>query len=436
MNKRLLFIALFIANSLHPLAQNGWKICTAPVFKSRVDDIFMIHGQTGYAVCGDGQIVKSTDSGNTWRTIFRDTNMYFRSVEFINEQIGFVGGFPFKGVHQNIFLKTLDGGNTWHDLTPNIAPRARGGICGLAVADSNTIYGCGNWFTDSAYIIKSYDGGFSWIIMDMRPYATSLIDLYFTSKDTGFATGRAGIKYGDPSSAIILYTTDGGITWTKKFENNDDNEYCWKIQRLTDKVYFASIQDYNPADSNKPSILKSVDGGMSWTKYFVRDSIYNIEGIGFIDSLKGFTGGGKEGSFESVDGGKTWIPNSICPYMDRVFRVSDNVLFATGFQIWKYERGTNVNTVPIPGPSYIYLKCYPNPVSGFLEIDFTLSRATRAVLNIYDGQGKTVRQIVNADEAAGGYHYSINTGNYANGVYYVLLRTHEDKQAVKVIVNH
>jgi hypothetical protein len=175
---------------------------------------------------------------------------------------------------------------------------------------------------------------------------------------------------------------------------------------------------------------------MSWTKYYVRDSLYNIEGIGFIDSLKGFTGGGKNGSFESNDGGRTWNASTICPYMDRVFRVSDSVMFATGFLIWKYERGKNGNAGQTSAPQYIYLKCYPNPVSGVLSIDFTLSRSSRAVLVIYDAAGRAVMQIVNADEPAGGYHYSINTGNLAIGVYYVLLRTHEDKQAIKVIVSH
>jgi photosystem II stability/assembly factor-like uncharacterized protein len=74
MNKKLLFTATFITVSLCSPAQNGWRICTAPSFSSRIDDIFIINNRTGYAVCGDGQIVKSIDSGNTWKTIFRDTN--------------------------------------------------------------------------------------------------------------------------------------------------------------------------------------------------------------------------------------------------------------------------------------------------------------------------------------------------------------------------
>src|ERR1700761_6494022 len=108
MNKNLLFIVIFTVLSLSTLAQSGWKVCDAPHFSNRVDDIFIINNSTGYAVCGDGQIVKSIDSGNTWKTIFRDTNTYFRSVEFINEQKGFAGGFPIKGIYKDIFLNTVD----------------------------------------------------------------------------------------------------------------------------------------------------------------------------------------------------------------------------------------------------------------------------------------------------------------------------------------
>jgi photosystem II stability/assembly factor-like uncharacterized protein len=430
MFKKLRFTILFISVSLGSLAQNGWTVCAGATFSSRVDDIFIINSRTGYAVCGDGQIVKSLDSGNTWTKIFQDTNIYFRSVEFINEQKGFAGAFPSRNIYKDIFLKTLDGGVTWTDLTENLAPIARNGICGLSVADTNTIYGCGNWYTDSAYIIKSTDGGDNWQLISMYPYASSLIDMYFINKDTGFVTGKSRDLQ---NTAIILYTTDGGSTWTTKYRNTTHNEYCWKIQRLTNLIYFASIEDLNPV---KPGILKSTDGGMSWKKYYVRDSVYNIEGIGFIDSLKGFTGGDADGSFESDNGGQSWKASSVCPLMDRVFKVSDSVLFATGDQIWKYEKWKNVNTGPVIYPRYIDLKCFPNPVNNILTIHFTLTRSTRAVLNIYDAGGRTVKNIINENKPIGNYQTLVNTDNLPDGVYFVLLKTHEDKRIVKVIVRH
>src|ERR1051325_3702611 len=163
MKTKLFLTAVFVFISLNIFAQGGWTLCNAPVFGNRVDDIFMVDTQIGYAVSGDGRIVKTTDGGNNWITLNQDTNIYCRSVEFINTQKGFVGGFPLAdSITNNVFRRTTDGGANWTDLTPLIDTHAKGGICGLAIPDSNTIYGCGNWYQDSAYIIKSIDGGNTW----------------------------------------------------------------------------------------------------------------------------------------------------------------------------------------------------------------------------------------------------------------------------------
>src|SRR5258705_1261367 len=337
-----LVIAFMLLSSFSSFAQTGWKICNGPAFTSRIDDIFMLNTQTGYAVCGDGKIVKTIDGGENWFIVLQNDSIYCRSVEFINTQKGFVGGFPrgFPRVGPNILRRTTDGGTTWTDLTTLIDPRARAGICSLAVADANTIYGCGVWFNNAGYIIKSADGGNTWSFIDMSGYATSLIDMYFISKDTGFATGSglAPLK-----TAVILYTTNGGLSWTYKFQNSTMSEYCWKIQKLTKQIYFASIEDLiNVA----PKILKSVDGGMTWKAYQVSPVAFDIEGIGFIDPLHGWTGGGGNKSFESKDGGITWDSVNVCPYMELEFKVNDTMLFATDLRIWKYKGAGIYRAIP------------------------------------------------------------------------------------------
>src|SRR5205085_715112 len=151
-----------------------------------------------------------------------------------------------------------NGGLSWEDLTPLLDPRAIKGICGLSIASPTVIYGCGNWYQDSAYIVKSIDGGDSWQFIDMSTYATSLIDMYFISPDVGFATGKGVMPL---QTAVILYTEDGGASWTYKFQNDIASEFCWKIQQLTPDTYFASIEDFGVTPSK---ILSSSDGGMNW----------------------------------------------------------------------------------------------------------------------------------------------------------------------------
>jgi photosystem II stability/assembly factor-like uncharacterized protein len=423
--KLLLLPCLLI--SFFPFAQNGWKVTNTPGFAGRVDDIFMVNTQTGYAVSGDGKIVKSTDGGENWSTLLQNTSVYCRAVEFINTQKGFVGGFPNMGGTTNILRRTTDGGATWTDLTPLIPQRSRQGICGIAVADANTIYAGGNWFRDSAYIIKSVDGGDSWSLIDMSMHATSIIDLHFVNKDTGFATGK-GLK--PLESAVIFYTTNGGQTWTNKYMGTTQKAFVWKFQRLTKRILFASVEDLTPVPAK---VLKSVDGGMNWLEMKVSQTYYDIEGIGFIDPLHGWTGGSANKSFETKDGGVTWDSVAICPFMNRVFKVNDTMMFASGNTIWKYK-GEGIFP-PIPTQRYAQMVCYPNPVKDVLTIDVSLARDNRVWLVLLDGSGRQVKMIENADRNRGSYQYYVNTAHLPEGMYYVILKTHDDKGYAKIVVS-
>jgi photosystem II stability/assembly factor-like uncharacterized protein len=429
--KKYFITVLSVLFSLSIYAQSGWTLCNAPAFGNRVDDVFMVDTQVGYAVSGDGKIVKTTDGGDNWFLVSLDSNVYCRSVEFINTQKGFVGGFPLiDSITDNVFRKTTNGGASWTDITPLLDARARGGICGLAIPDSNTIYGCGNWYEDSAYIVKSIDGGNTWSFIDMHTYATHLIDMYFLNKDTGFATGTGLAPIQSP---VILYTTDGGQNWIYKYQDTIVG-YCWKIQHLEDQIYFASIEDGSPVPAR---ILKSTDGGMSWNVHVVYPNPQNIEGVGFIDSLKGWTGGGPYFSFESNDGGYTWDTIPVCLAMNRVFKVNDTLLFASGNNIWRYNMSaTGIFSLSPQLAQYAYVNCYPNPAGKNLSIDLSLSKTTHAMIVLLDETGKRVKVIDNTNKAKGVYKYQVDTGKLSPGIYHVVLKTHEDNQAVKVIVSH
>lgn len=423
-----LILSLFIFSSV--ITQNtGWKICNAPPFNSRVDDLFMLNTQTGYAVCGDGKIVKTINGGEDWNLLLEDNSIYCRSVEFINTQKGFVGGFPRAGNNgTKILRRTTDGGATWTDLSPLLHRRARKGICGLAIPDENTIYGGGNWFEDSAYLVKSTDGGNTWSFIDMMPYATSIIDLSFINKDTGFATGKGP---GPQETAIILYTTDGGANWTTKFLNDVPSEYCWKIQRLTKRIYFASIEDL---PRRSPKILRSDDGGMTWALHLADTAPYNVEGIGFIDPLHGWMGGDNNYSFESTDGGITWYRVGVCLSMNRVFKVNDTMLLASGSQIWKYS---SEGIYPaVPAQRFVSLLTHPNPVNDILTINISTTIATRVLIQLYDVSGHRIKMIDNTNRQKGSYQFYVNTEQLPPGVYNVVLKTHEDKMHSKILVVH
>lgn len=411
-------------------AQSGWVSCNTPTFQNRIDDLFMANNQIGYAVCGDGKIVKTVDSGVNWSLIAFDDSVYCRSVEFTSTLKGFVGGFPtHQTICDNILRETTDGGATWTDLTPLLNPYARNGICGLAAPDSNTIYGCGNWYQDSAYIIKSTDGGSTWSYIDMHLFASSLIDMYFLNKDTGFATGKGPLPL---ETAVILYTTDGGATWVNKFQDTAATEYCWKIQRLDSMNYFASIENF----TNQPvHILRSVNGGMTWSLFSVQQGPYDIEGVGFLDSLHGWTGGDFSYAFETFDGGVTWDTIYTLEWFNRFFRMNDSVAFAAGFRIWKYNpTATGVNSPPTP--TYSTLSATPNPADENITLQYSVAQPTRVTILLCDVNGKIISNVENALKPEGEYLTHINTSALASGTYLVVMKTYEDKQIMHIVVAH
>jgi hypothetical protein len=254
----------------------------------------------------------------------------------------------------------------------------------------------------------------------------------FVNKDTGFVTGTGPLPM---QTAVVLYTADGGQTWAYKFQDTIPSEYIWKIQRLTDKIYFGNIERQTTEASR---IIKSVDGGMTWTVHVVAATCQFLEGIGFIDSLKGWAGGWGATNFESNDGGITWDSIAVCPWMNRVFKVNDTLLFASGKKIWKYNALiTAVKPVPAWDVTpFVTLDCHPNPANEFLTINVSLHVSTHVLLLLLDEKGNRIKIVDSSNKFRGDYQYALDAAHLSPGVYYLTLKTHEDERIQKLVVSH
>ena len=93
--------------------------------------------------------------------------------------------------------------------------------------NDSVIYGVGR-VRGPVYFLKSTDRGESWYTQNMLQYAADLMDIYFTSVDSGFIVG-GNVAPNENSNGIILHTTDAGTTWTNVFTSSQIGEWCWKI---------------------------------------------------------------------------------------------------------------------------------------------------------------------------------------------------------------
>ena len=126
-----------------------------------VRSVFFTDLDRGYASCGNGDILETTDGGITWTKVSTVTNKYLRSVFFTNASTGFAVG-------DNEILKTRDGGATWgHQEMP-----LSGNLFSVYFPNADTGYSVG----DSGLIIKTTNGGM--LSLDEEITSSNYLKLY------------------------------------------------------------------------------------------------------------------------------------------------------------------------------------------------------------------------------------------------------------------
>lgn len=404
---------------LSTVASAQWYIAPNLPSASRYDDIVFINQTEGWTINSNGEILHTFDQGQTWN-IQIDTDKYLRSIEFADQNIGFCGSLD------SSLYKTTDGGLNWTDISNNINPKPPG-ICGLSAPNTNTIYGCGIW-SSPAFIIKSTDSGNSWTNIDMSAYATALVDIEFTSVDTGFVVGTA-----NPASdgGIILHTTDGGLTWTTKFITNVSLDYVWKIQSPDGINFYASV-DAVPVTNNL-RILKSTDSGDTWVMDTILNNYVYTQLVGFINPDHGWLGAGLN-LFETIDGGVTWNNTAVGSSYNRFYKLNNNIAFLTGAKLYKYEEN-NVGVETLTEHNEVHeLVVSPNPASDFIQIELKLNSKTKAQLMLINMQGQILNTFLDDVKSPSTHSFTYKIKNLTAQTLFLILKCNEGLVYRKILI--
>jgi len=314
--------------ALRRVTKYQWQLLqNSPVANSRTDDIWFFDELTGWLVNSSGYVCKTEDAGANWTPkFFLAPNLpsfpYLRCMSWANRQIGWFGAVTGVDVDSitspSQFIRTLlhqttDGGETWKPVE-NLPEGSPGGICGFHAVNERVAYGSGT--NDPGLpgpaIIKTMDNGANWELIDMRKHASNLIDIYFFDENNGFVVGGLNdenckidkkaypaprlSRYGKVKP-VILRTRDGGKSWTNTAAGIKDfecGEWGWKIQFLNKTHGFIALENFRNA-----SILVTTNGGDSWVRKHVAKNqdpsspaINNdLEGIGFVNERQGWVGG-------------------------------------------------------------------------------------------------------------------------------------------------
>lgn len=423
--KKKYLLLLLASSSL--LAQPEWHALTSittNITTNRFDDVFFLNENLGWAANGaSAAVYKTVDGGANWilqlaeQTPQLPGNHYFRNIEFLNENIGFLGTL------NNKFLKTVDGGTNWTIITNlETIPAA---ICGIDCVGTSTVYACGSYFSMTPYILKSVDSGENWQYINMGAYAEGLVELLFVDENLGYASGKAA------TGGTILKTTDGGVTWTEIYNTGLAGEYVWKLQILgsNPNCIFGSVESI-PETPGK--LIRSLDNGISWVSHNVPET--DIQAVGFLTETHGWMGGHSSPFLETNDGGETWTDIGLGSNLNRIFFVNDNLAYASGSGIYKFSDQSLGNAnFQEQARKLLKASVAPNPVKDKLTLTVEFIDNDHVVLELYDATGKRVKELQRDDiSKASKKTYSFDFP-YPSGTYFLNIHTNTGRQSVKFI---
>lgn len=380
--------ALALLAAVPASAQPTWvELNDSPFNDYRSEDIWFANANLGWAVDGDGRVHRTTDSGATWAQT-ASVGGYLRSVAFVSPTVGFVGTV---GSIRKLY-ETRDGGRTFVNISSRIQP-ATHGICSLVAVNEEVVYGAGT-YNGPAVFIKTVDGGATWTSRSLLPHLHTVIDLHFFDENRGLAVGGTG-PYGDTTRPRVIETTDGGETWTVRHTVEVSPGWGWKLSFPTPEVGFVSVEKYDGGPDS--IILKTVDGGRTWTEIVFHGGGGNMQGIGFLTPDTGWVSG-RGFTSRTDDGGATWtsVPDwgELDANVNRFVFLEGGLGFAAGHKIHRLDARPTA-TDPAPEAGGLGLSVGPNPAQSLLRIRYAPT-ATAATVVVFDALGREVGRVRDA----------------------------------------
>ncbi|RPI18178.1 MAG: T9SS C-terminal target domain-containing protein [Ignavibacteriae bacterium] len=102
-------------------------------------------------------------------------------------------------------------------------------------------------------------------------------------------------------SGAIIHTSNGGINWV--VQNSNINSMIEDVCFINKRLGWALSNDFYGLGT---IILKTTNGGITWTNYRYSDTTIAINAVYFLDSLNGYLGGSSGTIMKTSDAGDSW----------------------------------------------------------------------------------------------------------------------------------
>jgi photosystem II stability/assembly factor-like uncharacterized protein/cytoskeletal protein CcmA (bactofilin family) len=204
---------------------------------------------------GDGQVLKSTDYGLTWRTpdisdplIISPFVNQIKTITYCGDNIVLAGG---GFIDDGTIYRSTNLGETWtFGFSTGTNSIEKILYCGNGVVLAGT-----SGVDDEADIYRSTDNGSSWTKIEMGSTLNGIQSLVYCGNGIILAGGGSGTNEGD-----IYRSTDTGLTWTK-IEMGSTIETIESLVYCGNGIVFAG----GGTGGGDGNIYKSTDFGLTWS---------------------------------------------------------------------------------------------------------------------------------------------------------------------------
>ena len=228
-------------------------------------------------------ILFTDDLGETWTVQYNDSSKtkFFNYIEMFDSKNGVAMGDAPSDSGSALFLQTSDGGQNWNAMENNLQIFGSGDTWRrLDFVSPDVGFFCEYWGhkpEETQGITKTIDGGNNWEVV--KPNVGPLL-MKFYDKNIGLART---IKYIEPNSYVfqIQRTLDGGDSW-QVFETDSTgwaNDFEF-IPGDPSKVWFV--------DGWGNSLFYSNDTGRTWSKQSINNEDIYGRDIVFVDESHGW----------------------------------------------------------------------------------------------------------------------------------------------------
>ena len=288
--------------------------------------------------------------------------------------------FYFGGVNGGVW-RTVNGGQTWRNVTDGKSDLSSVGAIAVAPSDPNVLYvgsGEGQLREDLTYgtgVYRSTDGGDSWKqlgLTDTHQIAALVVDPRDADRVYVAAMGHA---FGPNPERGVFRTADGGKSWRKVlFLDDSTGATDIAMDATNPRVLYAAMWKFQRtpwgmnAGGGRSGLWKSIDGGDTWKEITfnlgipkkplgkIGIAVSPANGQRLFASIESPDSAG--GIFRSDDAGATWhLASGDQKWAVRPFYysavtadpVNENTVYVMNLQVWRStDGGGHFSMVRVP----------------------------------------------------------------------------------------